>query len=53
TNPIAIKPFRKTQIADQLDLDNILVAVNQLQLDNQALQQDNMDLRNALNYLHA
>ncbi|CAG8679283.1 10016_t:CDS:2 [Cetraspora pellucida] len=40
-------------MADQPDLCDILAAVTQLQLDNQALQQDNVDLRNTLNYLRA
>ncbi|CAG8671483.1 16180_t:CDS:2, partial [Cetraspora pellucida] len=37
---------------EQPDLSNILATVNQLQLNNQAFQQNNVDLRNILNYIH-
>ncbi|CAG8513918.1 5445_t:CDS:1, partial [Dentiscutata heterogama] len=37
---------------DQPDLNNILTVLNQIQLDNQALYQENTDLRNTLEQLH-
>ncbi|CAG8732113.1 5345_t:CDS:2, partial [Dentiscutata heterogama] len=38
---------------DQPDLNDILTVLNQIQLDNQALHQENTDLRNTLEQLHA
>ncbi|CAG8563432.1 21957_t:CDS:2 [Cetraspora pellucida] len=43
----------KSLIKNQPDLNDILIALNQLQLDNQTLYQENADLKNTLNQLRA
>ncbi|CAG8498266.1 15914_t:CDS:2 [Cetraspora pellucida] len=55
-DPSQITPsvlIMKSLIKNQPDLNDILIALNQLQLDSQTLHQENADLKNTLNQLHA